>query len=150
MPTNTSTRSTRPKPFFYWALWAGFLIFSLSGWVRMADVIYNWYWYTRFGVDPSPLYLAVSGGVWGVIGVFPLIWMALRRPWYRLVSLISALLYAILFWLDRLLIVPVRGAPDNDLFALPVTILLLIFVFIVIRPASEFQLLFTRLRGEKS
>lgn len=150
MPTDTSPHSTRSKHFFYWVLWAGFLVFSLSGWVRLADVIYNWYWYTRFGIVPSPLYLALSGGVWGAVGVFPLIWMPFRRPWYRLVSLISALLYAVLFWLDRLLIVPARGEPNNDLFALLVTILLVVFVIIVIRPASEVQLFFTLPRSNKS
>jgi hypothetical protein len=124
-----------------WVLWLGIAFFMLMGWVRLIYAITNWYWLNFSGIRPGPLYLAVSGGLWGLVGTFTLVWIILRRPWYRLVGLFAALFFAITYWINRLFIAtgPVGG--NNTLFAALFTLLLLSYVILVLRPTGELRAL---------
>jgi hypothetical protein len=120
-----------------WILWIGYAFLAASGWVRMVSSIESWYWLNFAGVRPGPLYLAITGGVWGGVGLVALVWMALRRPWYRLVGMAAALVFALTYWIDRLLFV--RPGGSNAPFAVLVTLLGLAYAVLMLRPLEELK-----------
>jgi len=126
----------------YWVLYFGYALLGLYGWVCMGYAITHWYWLNYSGIHPGPLYLAVTGGVWGLVCTFSLVWIALRRPWYRLVGLGAALFLALTYWIDRLFIITNPGGSSNTLFATLFTLLLLAYVTLVLRPFTEVRSLF--------
>jgi hypothetical protein len=117
-----------------WLLIIGFGLLSLGGWQRLAVSLSSWYWLTSAGVTPGPAYLAVSGGLWGLIGLLGLVWFLLRARAYRWVILAAALVYAATYWLDRLLISRADGLGANLVFASVATLVGLLYTALVLRP----------------
>ena len=145
LETNISPRPVRLKrSISLWALWAGFALISLLGWMRMVDSIQDWYWLNVAGVDPGPLYLAVTGGLWGLVGLLALIWMLLDRPWSRLVGLAAALLFALTYWIDQLFIANRDSAGANLPFAALFTLLCLLYAVLTLRPLPEVRAIMRR------
>ena len=122
------------RPLAEWLLIIGFGLLSLGGWQRLAVSLSSWYWLTSAGVMPGPAYLAVSGGLWGLIGFLGLVWFMLRARAYRWVILAAALVYAATYWLDRLLISRADGLGANLVFAIAATLLGLLYTALVLRP----------------
>jgi hypothetical protein len=139
-PTRRSCWVSLPR----WFLWFGFALFALFGWVRMLYAILDWYWLDFSGIRPGPLYLVITGGLWGLVALAALIWIVLRRPWYRLVGLGAALFLALTYWIDRLFISTSPGGSSNTLFAALLTLLLLAYVALVLRPFTELRFLLHR------
>jgi hypothetical protein len=125
-------------------LWLGFAFFSLAGWTRMIYAISNWYWLNVVGIRFGPLYQAISGGAWGLVGLAALAWVILRRPWYRLVGTSAALFFALTYWLDRLVVVISPDSGANAAFAAGLTVFDLAFVLLALRPFGELQALIKR------
>jgi hypothetical protein len=136
--SNPKERTSCWAALLRWFLWLGFVFFALNGWVRMGYAILNWYWLSFSAIQPGPLYLAITGGLWGLVGLIALAWTVLRWPWYRLVGQCAALLLAITYWIDRLFI---ATSPEgsNTLFAVLLTILLLAYAALVLRPMGELR-----------
>ncbi len=124
-----------------WFLWLGFAFISLAGWTRMIYAIINWYWLNFVGIRFGPLYQAISGGLWGLVGLAALAWVILRRPWYRLVGTGAALFFALTYWLDRLVVIISPNSGANAAFAVGLTLFALAFVLLVLRPFGELQAL---------
>lgn len=131
-------KSQEPKIRFHRLVAFGFLVFTAAGWLRMIDSIADWYWLTLAGVSPGPLYLALTGALWGLVGGFALVWLLFRLPRRRLVSFSAAVLFAASYWADRLLIRNPETA-TNDSFASIFTVILLCFAFWAIRPDKALQ-----------
>jgi len=139
--SSSQARSSCWTSLLNWVLYLGFAFFGLSGWVRMGYAIQNWYWLIFSGIQPGPLYMIVSGALWGLVGFAALAWMIFRRQWYRLVGLGAALFFAFTYWIDRLFIATGPGSSSNTPFAALMTILLLVYVALVLRPMSELRTL---------
>ncbi len=118
-----------------WVLWIGFAYLTITGWVRMVAAIVDWYWLNLTKMSPGPLYLAISGGLWGLVGLVALFWIVLRRPAYRLVGAAAALFFALTYWIDRLFIS--TSPSGNTPFAILLTFFLLLYVFLVLRPLPD-------------
>ena len=150
-PQNLLPKVAEPEPrhrvIYPWILFFGYALFSLAGWVRMIATVVDWHWYVLAGVWPGPLYLAITGGLWGLAGMTAVIWLWLRRPWARTASFIVALFFALTFWGDRLLVVSLNSYGSNDLFAAVLTLLGLIFALRVLRPLNEFRSIFKKCEG---
>ncbi len=127
-------RASRWAALRRWFLWIGYAYLALSGWVRMAEAIGSWGWLQFAGLRPGPLYLAITGGLWGVTGLVALVWMVLRRPGYHLVGSGAALLFALTYWADRLFVATPTGAGGNTIFAVLITLLGLAYVALMLRP----------------
>ncbi len=121
----------------FWVVQLGLLFLTLAGWTRMISTIINWYWLSFAGVAPGPLYLAVTGGLWGLAGLAAVIWLLLRRPWSSLIGTGVGLFFALTYWIDRLLVRVARGNEDNAVFAISLTLLCLIYLLLVLRPWKE-------------
>ena len=93
--------------------------------LRLGVVISFWGTLQQYDAHPGPLYIAVSGGFWSLVGL-SLLWGLCRgKAWARIAVLSAAGLYTAWYWFDRLALQPVSHT--NWPFALFVNILFLIF-----------------------
>lgn len=114
----------------------GFALFALFGWMRLWGSLVNWHWLQYLQVWTGPFYLALTGLLWGLLGLVPLIYRSLRRPRAEWVDLGTAFVLALTYWIDRLAF-RTAEARTNDLFAILITLLLLGIVMIQARPFHE-------------
>ncbi len=129
-----------------WLLYLGFALFGLAGLARMVYSITNWYWLNFVGIRLGPLYTAITGGLWGIVGLGALMWIILSRPWYRLVGSAAALFFALSYWADRLFaMIPPPGG-NNTIFAATLTLFGLAYVFLALRPLDELHSLLLQSR----
>jgi hypothetical protein len=79
----------------------------------------------------SPIYLIVSGLVWGVVGLVLAFWLWSGHPAAAGGTLAAALAYSLYYWIDRSLL---AGNPPaaNWLFALLVNLSLLVVVCLIL------------------
>jgi hypothetical protein len=117
-----------------WPLLVGLIITSMSGFARLAISVRDWYWFNRFGLQPGPGYLAVSGAAWGLAALAALIWIGLRLKRYPWVGITAVLFLMLTYWLDRLVFSRPDGAWVSLPFGLISTLLMLVYVFLVLRP----------------
>lgn len=117
-----------------WPFWVFLLGLTAAGWARLWVSIQDWYWLDQAGVVPGPGYLAISGGVWGIMGVICIILIWQRRPGYPKLGYSIQLFFALTYWLDRLLLSRSEGAWFNWPFSAVVTILGLAYAFWVLQP----------------
>jgi glucose dehydrogenase len=104
------------------------MVLSLSAWgairsfaaLRWWDVLYE------FNASLGPLYLLITGVLWGVVGVFLLwsIWSG--KAWSRIEIIISMLLWLAEYWVERLFF---QSPRVNLPFALILSALLLAVTF---------------------
>ena len=59
---------------------------------------------TEFSVRPGPFYLASTGLVWSLLGVWVAAGLIARARWAGRLLLLSSLAYTAWYWLDRLLL----------------------------------------------
>lgn len=139
-----SDSSLQPSPkhrFGFWVLWLGYLYLCVSGWMRMVTSIIDWYWLNQAGVTPGPLYLAITGAGWGLVGLAALLWLLFGWPWSRLAGTAAALVFALTYWMDRLW---VAEGPQNLVFTAGFTLILLCFVVGELKPMPELRALFKK------
>lgn len=125
-------------------LFLSYVLVSIAGWTRMIETIIEWRWMVYAGVWPGPLYLAAMGGLWGLVGLLGGIAVRLRRPGMRMAAFGVALLLALTYWADRVLVVPLNQYGSNGLFAAGFTLLGLLFAYAALRPWDEFRAFFKR------
>lgn len=128
--TGLSPAPKRPgRPFALKLLIAGLLFFSWMGWVRFQQALVNWTWLQSLPIAPSPLYLAASGAVWGLLGLVAGLGLWLRRGWSIGLARIAATWFALSYWLERLLLGRAPATQVNLPFALTLTALALFYTF---------------------
>lgn len=110
----------------------------------MADTIARWDWLKFAGVLPGPLYLAITGGLWGIAGILAAVWLLRGRLWSRLVGFSVVLFYVLTYWIDRLFFAQSPGVSTNTVFSLLVTAAALLISFLVLRPDADLRELFRR------
>lgn len=120
----------------YWILLAGFFLATLAGAARMIYSISDWYWLNFSGVQPGPLYLAITGGAWALVGLAALVWVGFHLPRYRAVGMGAALLWAVMYWLDRLLVRNPQAVLPNTMVVATLTVLGVLFVAAVLYPPA--------------
>ena len=120
---------TRNRPFgVTLLLW---LVLTLITWgaVRVSASLRGWAVLDEYGSSLSPLYFLVTGAGWGVAGGV-LFWNLFRaQPWSRRAILISALIWLIEYWFERLLFF--RSVNPNLWFAILGSSLLYGLLFVI-------------------
>ena len=77
----------------------------------------------------SPIYLALTGFIWGGLGLILAWGLIKRRKWAVKLMLFSAVGYAVYVWIDRLLIRTPAIKNTNNPFVAGLSVLLLLFVY---------------------
>ena len=115
------------------------LAYALMGWLRLYNYIRFWGYLQELGIWPSPLYLALSGGLIGLAFSAALVVFGLRLKVRVLLVRLVGLVFLLWLWLDRILL----SDRPTFIFLLPVTViitLLTVFLmFVLIRPGSHFK-----------
>lgn len=114
----------QPRGIRAWVFIFAMALFSAAGWMRMIDSLNDWYWLDQVAaVAPGPLYLAITGGLWGVAGLVAAVWVFLRLPRWRSGGLAMVVFIASTYWADRLLLTRAEDGFVNAGFSALLTIL---------------------------
>jgi hypothetical protein len=103
------------------------LYLSFAGWSRFALAFGLRSLLESIQVSPGPVYLALGGALWGLLGLAGAAFLFMRKLWTRLAVFGVSLVFAISFWADRLFFVRSADLQANWPFALVMTIILLAF-----------------------
>jgi len=117
------------RPFSVTLLAAVVLIFTALNGLRLVMAIRLWEFLSTLPVDVPVIYLAITGAFWAGAGLVIVtgLWFGLK--WDPLLTRTAIVLYAIYYWLDRLLIAESMAIAARWPFAIGLTIILLIFAF---------------------
>ena len=119
------------RPFGVTLLSITVLLTSILYFSRFYEAVRDWDFMVML-LPFSPLYLVLSGLIWGLIGLslFWGLWRGLFwAPRFTIAGLLAFLLY---FWMDRLLMPAYPGRNSNGLFWLGVSIFLLGYCLLVL------------------
>jgi len=116
----TPQRSRRP-----WGVTisgAAVLTLAVAYWMRFALALSNWD-FLRSLLPFSPIYLVLTGAVWGALALVCVwrLWLGLRYA--RELTLALSLLFSVYYWLDRLLVAGQKDGGINYPFALGINII---------------------------
>jgi len=78
------------------------LILIVWGAVRFLATLHAWDFLLEFESSLSPLYLAVTGAGWSVVGCVLLWSMFINQPWTRQAILIAIVVWLIEYWVERI------------------------------------------------
>jgi hypothetical protein len=118
-------RKTRPSRVTVLAVLS--FCFTLWNAVRLGEDIFFWKILLEYGTHP--LYIALSGGVWLIAGLFLTWGLWYGKKWAWLAAVIITLCYASWYWIDRLLL---QRPHSNWLFSLIATGALLFIIFSIL------------------
>jgi len=107
------------------------LVLSLTVWsgLRLYSAIRWWNTLIEFAAQPGPWYIAISAGVWLIVGLVLLLGMWQANAWIRYALLGAGAIFTVWFWSDRFLF---QTSNTNWLFALITNILLMIILSVCV------------------
>jgi len=125
------SQSSRQPPVTVTLLAILVLIIAATNLIRLWAAIQYWETLVSIGVSPGPLYIALTGLTWSLVG-FYLVWMVWTgRPGSRIAIIVISSLYMVYYWLDRLVFqshFPQQNAP----FVAGVSILVVFYMIITL------------------
>ena len=137
--TKKAQKPIKLRPFGFQVLAFSLLFFSLAGWLRLQQSIYQWRYLIKYAVQPPPWYSASSGALLGVAAALGLAALWLRLPWSKRYLQISLPLLSAGWWMDYLLFTHSSTAFANWLFRLLATMLYLGFVYFYLHYAPAMR-----------
>jgi hypothetical protein len=115
------------------------LILWISGWncLRLGEAVL--FWNTLKAYAAFPLYIAISGGVWLILGLF-LTWCIWQgKAWGRLLVMIASTGYTLWYWFDRLILQEPHANWQFVLASQFIFLLIIITILISKRTRSFFK-----------
>ncbi len=109
-----------------------FFLASVLGWMRMRQALVYTAVLSRLEISIPPLYLAISGAVFGITLLAAGVWLWLGLPGYRPLTASVVILFTAWFWLDRLMLTRNPVTRTNDAFLLAATAFFLVFTLAVL------------------
>ncbi|MEA4908096.1 MAG: hypothetical protein GYA17_15435 [Chloroflexi bacterium] len=109
----------------------GLLVPGIFGWLRCQQAIGQWDWLARLAVRPGPLYLALSGAVWGALGVGAALWLWWGGRGAAWGVRAAAGLLALSYWVDRVAFYRSSSAQVSLPFSMGFTVVSLLAVLLV-------------------
>ncbi len=127
----TAPRSTlhAPRPFSVMLLAAVVLIFTILNGLRFIMAVRLWEFLSTPPVDVPLLYLTITGAFWAGAGLVVIVGLWFGLNWSPLLTRAAIVLYAIYYWLDRLLVAESMAIAARWPFTIGLTIILLAFTF---------------------
>lgn len=124
---NTPATIRRPRSVSLLA----FAALAMAAWngFRLGEAIYFWETLREYEVRPGSLYIAISGGVWLVVGFILAGGLWLGRIWAFYAAIGNIAVYTIWVWFDRLVLEQPRA---NLPFTLVTTLACLCIILILL------------------
>jgi hypothetical protein len=97
------------------------LAISLVGWLRLLVAIGGWNYLGEIAPAVLPVYLAISGMIWALIGMVSAVGIWFRKRWALILLGCAVVSFTVWYWLDRLLLNANPDANANMLFSLVFT-----------------------------
>jgi len=115
----------------------GIFIVSLFHLYKFIQILINFQILQTLPITISPIYLAVIGLIWGVLGLF-LTWsLWTGKPWSQRASLFLSLAYMIFFWIDLIWIAEPEVLQTRWLINLILTVLGIPAVILILNLKSS-------------
>ena len=104
------------RPLSVTLLALGVLSFTGVNCLRFIEVIRQWPLLSSLPLKTSPIFLGLTGLLWTLVGL-PIFWGLWRgRPWGARGIKVLMVVYAAIFWIDRLLLVQVPAGGELAFF----------------------------------
>ena len=116
---------TSRRPWWLKLLAFGTLVLSLSGWLRLQQSLARWDDLSQAGLQPGPLYLAITGALAGLAALAVCIALWRRSRWAPGLALAVWIGWIVWLWVDRLWIARSPAALTNWPFLLGASALIL-------------------------
>jgi hypothetical protein len=97
------------------------LAISLIGWLRLLVAIGGWNYLGEIAPAVLPVYLAISGMIWALIGMVSAVGIWFRKRWALILLGCAVISFTVWYWMDRLLLSANADANANWLFSLVFT-----------------------------
>lgn len=124
----------RPWPVFI--LVALLLFFTISQFVRFGQTLAWWPFLSSLPIRVPPLYLALTGLVWGIFGEVAVYRVWLGKPKARQTVRYLTLAYALVFWLEQFLLMDDPLRKTNWAFSAAVIAFFALFIFSILAQDS--------------
>ncbi len=108
------------------------LILAVFHLTRFQQSILRWE-FLQVHLPFSPVYLAISGIFWGLVGLFMAWAIWVKQPWTPKTVTAASLLASLNYWLERIFL---ARSPDRNInwqFVVVVNALILVFIFFQLR-----------------
>lgn len=99
--------------------------------IRFVQSLRNWQ-YLNIVVEVPPVYLAISGLFWSIIGIFLLYGIFLKKRWLPLIFKFTIILYVVYFWIEKLVISSNPPSVKDSIFVFGITIFAVVFFYWII------------------
>ena len=123
------------RPFYVTLIIFGVLLFIVApNLIRMVQAIIDWQFLANL-LPISPLYLVMTGAIWGIGGL--IVSVGLWRGWPRMrsIALWCGAAYVLYYWIDRLLLRSSSLGKSNETFVIAASIIFVgLMVFALTRP----------------
>ncbi len=103
------------------------LSISVLGWLRLLVAIDDWDYLGEVAPAVLPVYLAISGMIWAVIGMVSAVGIWFRKRWALILLTCAVASFTVWYWMDKLLLSANPEAISNWAFSLVLTICILAF-----------------------
>ena len=97
------------------------LFLSVFGWLRFAEGFSGRQFLREIGPAVLPLYLQLSGLIWGITGIAAAVGIWFRQRWALILLACGLGIFTLWYWLDRILLSADRDANSNWIFSLVMT-----------------------------
>ncbi len=103
------------------------LVVSLLGWLRLLVAVGGWDYLGEIAPAVLPVYLAISGMIWALIGMVSAVGIWFRKRWALILLACAVASFTIWYWMDKLLLSANPEANSNWGFSLVFTICILVY-----------------------
>lgn len=129
--------STHGRPVTLKILCVAILLFSIFHLVRLIGAFNYWSLMLRLGPAVLPLYQALSGLIWFLVGTSAMVGLWFRQVWAFWLTIFAAALFTVWYWLDRVFLVGSADANTNWIFAAVLNSIILVVLFSLIALVKE-------------
>lgn len=132
-----SNPSRSPRPLWLKLMALGFFTLSILGWLRLFESLARWDMLIAIGVQPGPLYTAISGFLTGSLALAASIGLWFHARWAPIYTRAFTILWLTWFWIDRAFISSSPNALANWPFLLGGSVIVLAGVFVLLQRGRD-------------
>jgi hypothetical protein len=97
------------------------LFISVFGWLRFIEGVSGWQFLQEIGPAVLPLYLVISGLIWGFTGITAAFGIWFHKRWALILLTCGVGIFTLWYWLDRIILSANLNSNSNWLFSLVMT-----------------------------